>query len=96
VQENIIPHQTQLIPGFEEKLGFSYMQSFKNCSLNLEVGYQFQIYFNAVQSMDMLTQAVPSFDPGNLPPLAVFALTFNRTLSNFMLSGPYVSLGFCF
>jgi hypothetical protein len=95
-QEDKIPHRTQLIPGFEEKLGFAYVQSFKNWSLNLEAGYQFQIYFNAVQSMDMLTQAVPNFDPGNLPPLAVFALTFNRTLSNFMLSGPYVSLAIGF
>jgi len=95
-QENTIPHRTQLIPGFEERLGFAYIHSFKHSSLNLGAGYQFQIYFNAVQSMDMLTQAVPNFDPGNLPPLAVFALTFNRTLSNFTLSGPYVSLDFGF
>jgi hypothetical protein len=91
-QQTTIPHRTQLIPGFEEKLGFSYVKSFQKSRLNLEVGYQFQIYLNAVQSMDMLTQAVPGFDPGNLPPFALFALTFNRTLSNFMLSGPYVSL----
>ena len=46
--------------------------------------------------MDMLTQAVPSFDPGDLPSMAVFALTFNRTLSNFVLMGPYAALSLSF
>jgi len=46
--------------------------------------------------MDMLTQALPNFAPGDLPTMGVFAVTFNRTLSNFMLSGPYLSLDFGF
>lgn len=95
-QENTIPTRSQLIPGFEERLGLTYKHSFKNCNLSLGGGYVFQIYLNAVQSMDMLTQAVPDFDPGDLPPLAVFALTFNRTLSHFMLTGPYASLSLGF
>jgi hypothetical protein len=95
-QQNQIPTRSQLIPGFEERLGLTYKHAFKNCNLKIGAGYVFQIYLNAVQSMDMLTQAVPDFDPGNLPPLAVFALTFNRTLSNFILTGPYASLAIGF
>jgi hypothetical protein len=95
-QKNRVPTRTQLIPGFDERLGLTYNYAFKNWNLSIGAGYLFQIYLNAVQSMDMLTQAVPVFDPGLIPDQAVFAVTFNRTLSNFMLSGPYVgcSIGF--
>lgn len=90
-QQNTIPTRTQLIPGFDERLGLVYCHSFPNWNISIGAGYLFQIYLNAVQSMDMLTQAVPNFDPGLIPDQATFAVTFNRTLSNFMLSGPYVS-----
>lgn len=91
-QKNKIPTRSQLIPGFEERLGLAYAHSFKSWNLSLGAGYTFQIYLNAVQSMDMLTQAIPNFAPGDFPTMGVFALTFNRTLSNFMLSGPYLFL----
>ncbi|MBS0649397.1 MAG: hypothetical protein JSS10_09285 [Verrucomicrobia bacterium] len=92
VQRTRVPNRTQVIPGFEERLGFAYMHGYKKWQLNFEIGYLFQIYLNAVQSVDMLTQALPNFAPGDLPTMGVFAVTFNRTLSNFILSGPYASL----
>jgi hypothetical protein len=96
VQHTKVPNRSQLVPGFEERLGFAYWHFFKHCEVNLGVGYVFQIYLNAVQSVDMLTQALPNFAPGTFPTMGVFAVTFNRTLSNFILTGPYVSLNIGF
>ena len=55
--------------------------------------YQFQIYLNAIQSIDMTApQVPPSLSPAITPDSGVYAVGFERTLSNFILTGPYVSL----
>lgn len=96
IQQTVVPHRSQLVPGFEERLGLAYMHAFKKWELKLGIGYLVQIYLNAVQSMDMLTQVLPGALAGSGPTVGVFALTFNRTLSNFILTGPYASLGIDF
>ncbi len=93
VQHTTVPNRTQLIPGFEEKLGFSYAASFKQCQITFGAGYQFQIYLDAIQSVDMTSpQVLPSLTPGTSVDVGVYAVGFERTLSNFMLTGPYVSM----
>ncbi|HSX10898.1 MAG TPA: Lpg1974 family pore-forming outer membrane protein [Chlamydiales bacterium] len=93
VQHTSVPDRTQLIPGFEEKLGFSYITSLCSSKWTFAFGYQFQIYLNAIQSMDMTApQVIPSLSPAITPDVGVYAVGFERTLSNFILTGPYVSL----
>lgn len=93
VQRTNVPNRTQVIPGFEEKLGFSYLFCFGPCRLTLAAGYQFQIYLDAVQSVDMTApQVLPPLIAGLTVDMGVYAVGFERTLSNFMLTGPYVSL----
>jgi hypothetical protein len=97
VQTTTVPSRTQLIPGFEEKMGFAYTAGFKSWRFSLAAGYQFQIYINAVQSFDMTApQVLPSLVPGITVDMGVYAVGFERTLSNFILSGPYVTLNLDF
>lgn len=97
-QRTSVPHRTQVVPGFEEKLGFSYAILFNNCcKLEFGIGYQLQIYLDAIQSIDMTApQVLPSLVPGVTVDLGVYAVGFERTLSNFMLTGPYFSTSFDF
>jgi len=91
-QRTTVPNRTQLIPGFEEKLGFSYAISGKKYQFTLSAGYQFQIYLDAVQSVDMTApQVLPSLTPGATVNMGVYAVGFERTLSNFILTGPFAS-----
>lgn len=98
VQHTTVPNRTQLIPGFEEKLGFSYAVRFNDCSnLTFGLGYRFQIYLNAIQTIDMTApQVLPSLFVGGSVQAGVYAVGFERTLSNFILSGPYLSANLSF
>ncbi len=93
-QEATIPNRTQLIPAFEQKLGFSWISTWKCVQATLAVGYQCQIYLDAVQTFNMASQAIPSDLAAVSPDVAVYAVAFEQTNSNFMLTGPYVFLGF--
>jgi hypothetical protein len=96
-QTTEIPNRTQLIPSFEEKLGFSYMHLFKCWKIKFEAGYQAQIYLNAIQTIDMTApQVIPSFAVDATPDSGLYAVGFERTLSNFIVTGPYLSLNFDF
>jgi hypothetical protein len=91
VQRTNVPNRSQLVPGFEEKLGFAYDFPFHCGKVALGVGYQFQIYLNAIQSFDMISQVLPAIFPYT-PDVGLFAVAYQRTLSNFILSGPYINL----
>ena len=95
-QRTSVPNRTQLIPGFEQKLGFSYFFMGKSFRANLEIGYQCQIYANAVQTVDMTSPQVLPPEFVATPDVGVFAVGFERTLSNYMLTGLYVTAGFQF
>jgi hypothetical protein len=91
VQTTTVPNRSQLVPGFEERLGFSWNHEFSSCKFTIATGYQFQIYVNAVQSFDMISQVLPALAPFT-PDVGLFAVAFQRTLSNFILTGPYFSV----
>lgn len=92
VQKTSVPNRTQVVPGFEQKLGFSYCAAFECFQVTLGAGYQWQFYINAVQTVDMTApQVLPALAPFS-PEVGVFAVGFERTISNYMLSGPYISL----
>ena len=96
-QQTSVPNRTQTIPALEERLGFSYAGLFKCCKITFGFGYQAQIYLNAIQTFDMTApQVLPSLIPGASVDDGVYAVGFARTLSNFILTGPYASLGLVF
>ncbi len=101
IQKTYVKNRAQLVPGFEQKLGFSYQMIWDSVSLNLEIGYQCQVYINAIQTVDMASgQAVPTdigvIPADEIPGTGVYALGFARTLSNYILTGPYASLALDF
>jgi len=64
IQKSSVPNKTQVVPTLEQKLGFSYLFNYACWKVGLEVGYQSQIYFDAVQSVDMTApQVLPSSAP---------------------------------
>jgi hypothetical protein len=96
-QYTLVPNRTQLVPALEERIGFSYGGVFKCCKVTFGFGYQAQVYIDAIQSIDMTApQVPPSLLPGAVPDDGVYAVGFERTISNFILTGPYISLGLVF
>lgn len=92
-QSVTVPNRTQAIPSLEEKLGFSYAGIFRCCKVKFGAGYQAQIYLNAIQTIEMTApQVEPSLFSVTVPDSGMFAVGFERTLSNFILTGPYISL----
>ncbi len=91
-QTTTVPNRTQLIPAAEERLGFSYIGVTDNFAIKLGVGYTGQVFINAIQSMDMTApQELPALAPGVVAQAGEYAVGFERTLSNFILQGPYIS-----
>lgn len=94
-QQTRVHNKTQVVPGFETGLGFSYDFTFKkHYMVKLEAGYQVHTYINAIQSTDMGSEVVtPPVIPDTV---GVFARTFEQNLSNFSLQGPYFLLAIGF
>jgi hypothetical protein len=94
-QSTTVPNRLDVIPGFEGRLGLAYSVSFgKHYVIDLEAGYETKIYVNAVQSVDMGSEVDTEIAVVNA--VGVYARTFQRTVSNFALSGPYATLAFGF
>lgn len=92
VQTTSVPKRWQLIPGLEESIGFNYHFTCNCWKFAFGAGYLAQIYLNAVQTVDM---TAPQVLPGAVPNdtnIGVFAVGFERTLSNFIMTGPYITL----
>ncbi len=87
--------RTQVVPGLEGQLGLAYAYIFhRHYMFKVEAGYEAQVYFNAIQSTDIGSEVVtPPVAPDTI---GVFARTFQRTLSNFALAGPYIKIEFGF
>lgn len=98
VQTTTVQKQMQLVPAIEGKLGLAYWVATEPCRLPLtmrfEFGYQGQIYLNAIQSIDMGSEVlIPPLVPNTI---GVYARSFQQTLSNFALAGPYLRFDFGF
>ncbi len=83
-----------MAPAFEGKLGIGYDFTWGTCcNINLEAGYQAQIYMNSIRSVDMGSEvALGAFGSVGSGDVGVYARTFQRTVSDFALAGPYVKL----
>ncbi len=93
VQKTSIPNRTQLVPGLEQKLGMSYEVGNDWCKFSVGLGYQCQVFFNAIQSFDMTAPQVEPSGAILTPQTGVFAVGYARTLSNYLLTGLYASAG---
>ncbi len=90
-QSTQVAKKTQVVPGFEGRLGLAYTWGFGKCGMvKLEAGYEAMIYMDAIQSIDMGSEVLtPPVTPDTV---GVFARTFQGTSSNFALAGPYVAI----
>lgn len=94
-QSTTVSNSTQIIPGLESKLGLCYEVTFKDhYTFKIEAGYKAEIYINAIQSIDMGSEVINI--PADPVSVGVFARTFDQTISNFGLAGPYASVVFGF
>ncbi|MCB1111802.1 MAG: hypothetical protein H7A37_08160 [Chlamydiales bacterium] len=88
-QGTTVPNRTQVVPAISGKLGVSYETCCSSYLVNVGFGYQVQAYIDAIQSVDMSCEVTT---PPEDTQVGVYALGFRRTLSNFLLSGPYITL----
>lgn len=98
IQTTSVQDKSGMVPGFEGKLGLAYEYLFKgNYWLKVEAGYQAQVYINAIRSIDMGSEVALS-TAGSIgsATTGVYARTFERTVSDFGLAGPYASIDFGF
>lgn len=94
VQKTHSTRNTQVVPAFAGRLGLSYAYAACNWALSIEAGYEAKVFINAIQSADIGSEMIT---PPVLPDtIGVFARTFQRKLSNFALSGPYIKFGVYF
>lgn len=91
IQTTKTDNRTDVVPGFKAQLGLNYSWMLScNFSVEIEAGYQIEVYLDAIQSDDLSSEVIT---PPILPnTVGVYARTFRRTVSNFALSGPYLSV----
>jgi Legionella pneumophila major outer membrane protein precursor len=89
-QNTSVQHSSQVVPAFKQKLGISYVFNWRDCyMMRFDVGYQAQLYMNVIQSVDISSEVVtPPIIPDTV---GVFARTFHKNISNFALTGAYVT-----
>ena len=89
-QTTHVNDRTGIVPAFKCKLGLDYAFSVADYAFDIDVGYEVRLYLNAIQSVDMGSEVVtPPIAPDEI---GVFARTFQRNISNFGLSGPYLRI----
>lgn len=78
---------TQVVPGFDAKLGLNYTHQFcANTILRVEAGYRAATYFNAINQFNPST-VVQAIELGT-----VAVATMAQTQSNFGVNGPYLTV----
>jgi hypothetical protein len=98
VQSTTVYDKGGIVPSFEGRLGLAYLFSCKSSRmLKIEAGYQAQIYLNAIRSTDLGSQvALAAAGSVGSQTTGVYARTFQRTVSDFSLAGPYGTIEFAF
>lgn len=95
IQSTSVQNITQMVPSFSERLAFAYFFDLRDCySSKIEVGFEAKIFLSALQSTNLASGVIDVAPFGNT--VGVFARTFERTIGNFSLSGPYVAFTVAF
>jgi hypothetical protein len=97
-QTTNVSSKTGVVPAFEGKLGFAYEYVYRcRYPVKLEAGYQAQIYINSLRSVDVGNEILLNNDGLLTSSTAgVYARSFQRTVSDFGLAGPYATLSFAY
>jgi hypothetical protein len=98
IQSTKVKDKMGIVPGLEGKLGLAYELLFRrHYMFKLEAGYQAQIYINSIRSIDMGSEvALAAIGSVGSASTGVYARSFERTVSDFGLAGPYVTVEFGF
>ena len=98
IQSTSVKNKMGIVPGFEGKLGLAYEFLFSNnYMIKFAAGYQAQIYINSIRSINMGSEvALGSIGSVGSSVIGVYARTFKRTVSDFSMAGPYVTLDLAF
>jgi hypothetical protein len=95
LQSTSVQNKMQMVPGLSERLAFAYFLSFCDCyRAKLEVGFEAKMFLNAFESTNLASGVIDVAPYDNT--VGVFARTFERTVSSFSLSGPYIALNMAF
>lgn len=95
IQNTTIHNRTQIVPSFEQRLELAYFYAFcSHYEFKIALGYEVRVYLNVLQSTDIGSEVVAP--PATPNTVGVYARTFQRTLSNFALSGPYGAISIAF
>jgi hypothetical protein len=86
------PNGTQIVPGFDSRLGASYSIPFRRGIFKIEGGYQAIVYVNAINSYSLTQVATPPVVGG----VGVFFATASHLQNNFTAQGPYLSGSWAF
>lgn len=94
-QQVTAPNKTQVVPGFDGKLGLLYQLSRLHIpNLSIEGGYRVMSYLNAISTINPQTLVQPGPNPGvpefSTGTMAIVSMT--QQDRPFNLNGPYVSL----
>jgi len=94
VQSISVFNRTGMAPGFEGKLGLSYECWFGCYNMfKIEAGYQAQVYLNSIRSIDLGSEvALNALGSIGSAVTGVYARSFERTVSDFALVGPYATV----
>lgn len=94
-QQITTPNKTQIVPGFDGKLGLLYQFKNKSASnFSIEGGYRLITYMNAIATTTPQTLVQPGTNPG-VPEFSTGTMaivSINQQDRPFNLNGPYVML----
>jgi hypothetical protein len=99
-QQITVPNKTQIVPGFDGRLGLLYQlqKIYQMMNINIEAGYRLISYINAVSTINPQTLVqpgdnpdVPEFSTGTM---AIVSMT--QQDRPFNMNGPYVEIGLDF
>jgi len=97
-QSTTVDNKMGIVPGLDGTLGLAYDFTFSDhYEFKIEAGYRAQLFINAIRSIDMGSEVAlgPIGSIGSAE-VGVYARTFERTISDFALAGPYATITFGF
>lgn len=95
IQSTCAQNRTQVVPSISQRLAIAYSRLCGNrYHTRSEVGFETKVFFNALQSTNLASGVIDIVPEGNT--VGVFARTFERSISNFSLFGPYIAVSMSF
>lgn len=98
-QQITVPNKTQIVPGFDGKLGLLYQfKIFNTVNTSIEGGYRLITYMNAISTINPQTLVQPGDNP-DVPEFSTGTMAIVSMAQQdrpFNMNGPYLTVGFSF